>query len=207
MIAIDFLRNTLNAFSFPYLERSTVDDTCNSQSEDEVLAIQMSQGNDQAFEWLYHRYIDQIFGFIKRRVDSYEVAEDLVSSVFLKVFASRTRFTKGSFKAWVYRIANNTLIDFYRTQKNTISYEPNTHDRATSAHTIMEHMDQQSLRALLEHVISKLDTRSQTVLQLKFFAELSHEEIALTLNITANHVGVIIHRALKKIAKTLPPYV
>lgn len=174
------------------------------ESSEEVLAKQMSMGDDRAFEELYARYFDQIFGFIKRRVDSHEIAEDLVSSVFLKVFAARKRFVGTAFKAWLYRIANNAVIDHYRTHKPMVELDVEKHEAPTLAVLPPEALDQQSLRQLLDKVISHLDHRSQLVIQLKFFSQLSNEEIALTLHVSTNHVGVLTYRALQKCAKFFP---
>lgn len=174
------------------------------EETEEEIAKQMSDGDDRAFEILYERYFDQIFRFTIKRVGTHEIAEDLVSSIFMKVFASRARFSKGSFKAWLYRIANNTIIDHYRTRKPTTVLDPEKHTAVDQAQTAPEALDQQSLRRLIDQVISKLDTRSQLVLQLKFFSELSNEEIALTLKVSTNHVGVLVYRALQKCSKLFP---
>ncbi|MEK7452088.1 MAG: sigma-70 family RNA polymerase sigma factor [Patescibacteria group bacterium] len=165
------------------------------------LVKQMSDGDDHAFDILYERYFDQLFGFVIKRVGTYSIAEDLVSTIFLKAFASRGRFSKGSFKAWVYCIANNTIIDHYRTHKSTVVFDSEIHDVTDSSHGVAEILDQKHLRNVIEGVFVKLDARSQSVLQLKYFSELSNEEIALSLNVSTNHVGVLIHRALQKCAK------
>lgn len=168
---------------------------------EEQLVQQMSEGDDHAFEILYERYFDQIFGFTIKRVGTHPIAEDLVSTIFLKAFTSRHRFSKGSFKAWLYCIANNTIIDHYRTHKPTVTFDAETHDVSDPSQPTPDTLDARSLRNAMEHVLAKLDTRSQSVLHLKFFAELSNEEIALSLNVSINHVGVLVHRALQKCSK------
>jgi len=203
-------RNFWTLFSFQSLMAFAVDllgggiRIEQKELSEEELAQRMSNGDDHAFEVLYERYFDQIFGFVKRRVDSYERAEDLVSTVFMKVFSSRTRFSRGSFKAWIFRIANNTLIDDYRTYKPTRQLDLERHDVAATQTAASDILDQQSLRHTLERAMAHLDPRSQQVIQLKFFAELSNEEIALSMKITTNHVGVLLFRALKKCADFLP---
>ena len=168
---------------------------------EEQLIKQMSEGDDHAFEILYERYFDQIFGFTIKRVGTHSIAEDLVSTIFLKAFTSRRRFSKGSFKAWLYCIANNTIIDHYRTHKPTVTFDAETHDVSDPSQSTPDALDGRLLRNTMEHVLTKLDSRSQSVLHLKFFAELSNEEIALSLKISTNNVGVLIHRALQKCAK------
>lgn len=171
---------------------------------EEELAKRMSDGDDFAFEVLFARYFDQIFRFTIKRVGTHEVAEDLVSAVFLKVFAARKTFSQGSFKAWLYRIANNTIIDYYRTRKSTIVFDQEKYAVPDQTPSVSDALDQQSLRRILERLLSQLDSRSQAVLHLKFFAEFSNEEIGITLKISTNHVGVLLHRALQKCAKFFP---
>ncbi len=174
------------------------------QATEDDLAVRMSRGDDRAFEELYGRYFDPIYGFVKRRVGTQEIAEDLVSTIFLKAFASRSRFTRGSFKAWLYCIANNTIIDYYRTKKTCSMPSDELPDLPNGEPFVSDTIDNQHLRSILETAIARLDTRSQRVLQLKFFSELTNDEIAVALKISTNHAGVLIHRALKKCAKFLP---
>ncbi len=209
------IRNVFTIASFPFLRTQKIFAFAvdllggglrilDKEETEEELAKQMSGGDDQAFEQLYERYFDQIFRFTIKRVGSHETAEDLVSTIFLKVFASRKRFSHGSFKAWLYRIANNTIIDYYRTRKSATPLDPEVHLVPNYTKPTSEILDQQSLRTVIENVLSKLDTRSQIVLQLKFFGELSNEEIAITLKVSTNHVGVLVYRALQKCAKFFP---
>ena len=172
---------------------------------EEELVQQMKHGDNRAFEILYERYFERIYRFVMRRVGSHETAEDLVSSVFMKVFVAKDRFVwKDSFRSWVYRIANNTVIDFYRTRKTTIPFEEEKHDVATPAQNPGIEIDRLKLRVLLDGVLSKLDPRSQMILQLKFFSDLDNTEIAEVLHLSANHVGVLLHRSLKQCQTQLP---
>lgn len=176
-----------------------------SEPSEEELVQQMKRGDNRAFEILYERYFESIYRFVVRRVGSHETAEDLVSSVFMKVFVAKDRFVwKDSFKCWVYRIANNTVIDFYRTRKTTVAFEEEKHDVAAPAQNPANEIDRAKLRLLLDGVLSKLDPRSQTILQLKFFSDLDNQEIAEALHLSANHVGVLLHRGLKQCQTQLP---
>lgn len=172
----------------------------NKEFSEEELSNQMKNGDDHAFEILYERYFDKIYTFIIRRVGQREIAEDLVSHIFLKAFASRARFVwKTSFKSWLYQIANNTLIDHYRSHKSTVEFDPNIHQEPTILPSVIPAIEIEGLRKTLNEVLSKLDARTQKVIQLKFFGEMDNSEIAQIMKISVNHVGVILHRGLNKL--------
>ena len=171
---------------------------------EEELCKRMKNGDDHAFEILYERYFEKIYAFIFRRVGAREIAEDIVSNIFLKAFASKTRFVwRTSFKSWLYQIASNTLIDHYRSHKSTVSFDPEIHTEPSAQPSINQEIDIASLREVLNSVLSKLDSRTQTVIQLKFFGEYDHQEIANMMNISANHVGVLLYRGMKKCHKLI----
>ncbi len=171
---------------------------------EEELCKRMKNGDDHSFEILYERYFEKIYAFIVRRVGAREIAEDLVSNIFMKAFASRARFIwKTSFKSWLYQIASNTLIDHYRSHKSTVSFNPEVHTEPSEQPSTNQEIDTASLRQMLNSVLLKLDSRTQTVIQLKFFGEYDHQEIANMMNISANHVGVLLFRGLKKCQKLI----
>jgi len=80
----------------------------------------------EAFGILYDRYIDQIFAFIYRKTSDRQVAEDICSKVWMKALKSLEFFwndDNAHFKAWIYCIANNTIIDFYRTRREDVNID------------------------------------------------------------------------------------
>lgn len=166
---------------------------------DEELARRMGDGDDEAFERLYDRYLPKVYGFVLRRVSHHEIAEDLVSDVFMKAFTHRQNFVwKTSFSAWIFRIATNRLTDHYRTKKPDAelddTHAENGPSPATEAENIM-------LNEELERVIERLNERERMIVTMKFYAECTNEEIAKALNVTPNNAGVILHRALAKCEK------
>jgi RNA polymerase sigma-70 factor (ECF subfamily) len=165
----------------------------------------MNNGNDRAFEELYNRYFDKIYAFTVRRVSHHEIAEDIVSKVFMKAFANRKGFVwKVSFSAWIYRIATNAITDHYRTKKTDYEFNPEIHDKPLSGDGAPGHVDVQILGKKLEQVLEKLKERDRMVISLKFYGELNNKEIAETLSCKPEHVAVLLHRALKKCQKFTP---
>ena len=78
------------------------------------------KGDLEKFSGLYDVYIGKIYRFIFYKTSHKETAEDLTSETFTKALKSIEGFSanKGTFQAWLFRIARNTVIDFYRTKKD-----------------------------------------------------------------------------------------
>jgi RNA polymerase sigma-70 factor (ECF subfamily) len=83
-------------------------------------------GDFEAFGFLYERYIDNIFAFVYRKISDKEIAEDLTSRVWMKALKSLEFFGEkdnANFKSWIYRIAQNTVIDYYRCHKEQVDID------------------------------------------------------------------------------------
>jgi RNA polymerase sigma-70 factor (ECF subfamily) len=177
----------------------------------ELALIEQAKTDDQAFGILYDFYFSRIYYFILKRVGQKEIAEDIVSTIFLKVFTGLKKFqpkNEYSFSSWLYRIATNNLTDYYRHQgkqkivniENII--EP-VDDRQDLETQVMNDVDKELVRKIL----NDLSPRVQEILQLKFYGELSNLEIAVVLKTTPGNAGVLIYRALKKFKLSYQKYV
>jgi len=168
---------------------------------DEELVNRMREGDNQAFELLYERYFQKMYAFVLRRVGNQAVAEDVVSSIFLKAFAHRRSFVwKASFSAWIYRIATNTVTDYYRTSRPSVELEE-IHGEEQGLHSIANpevEADHALLARELERLLEQLNERERLAITIKFYGEGTQEEIAKALGCTPSNAGVILHRALKK---------
>lgn len=175
-------------------------------SEDEL--VERSKCDKQAFSHLYDIYFPKIYGFVIKRVGHQQVAEDIVSVVFIKVYANINKYKKRkcSFSAWIYKITNNTLIDYYRKtgKRKSVPLEgvPEV-NFAVDPIDIEAIQDAKTVRVVIE----KLSPKYQQILNLKFFAQLDNGEIAEVLDVTANNAGVLIYRALQSFKKHYIKYV
>lgn len=165
---------------------------------EEFAFVQRAKTSDSAFSELYEFYLPKIYGYIFKRVGKQAEAEDLTSQTFLKAVENfaRQNFDEGGFKSWLYRIATNTIIDYYRTHKKTEPIEE--HLELPSANpSPAEDFAKTENREQIFAVLALLPEKYSRVLHLKFFADLSNPEIARSLGITDGALGVLLHRALK----------
>lgn len=178
--------------------------------ENEAEIVERAKKDDQAFTVLYNFYFPKIYGYIFKRVGSFDVAEDLVSTTFLKVFANLNNYQyKGySFSAWIYRIATNNLIDYYRKsgKKKEINIDEIKELKDENSNFPEKLVQHSQDKKMVQEILKELPDRYQKVLYLKFFGDKDNTEIAETLEISENNARVLIFRALKSFKEAYKNY-
>lgn len=166
-------------------------------------SIKNAQEDIENFDKIYIEYAEKIKNYLRRKVSNDDfVAEDLTSQTFEKALRNIKGFQwKGvSFSAWLYTIANNTLIDFYRKHKNTADITPehfeNLKDPADLTEDVIIEKDTGDR---IKQVLDQLNGREREIINLKFYDGLSNKEIAEKLNISETNVSTIIYRTVKKL--------
>ncbi len=167
-------------------------------TEEQAIA-QCKQGDTQAFGVLYDAYIKKIYDFVYYKTLHKETAEDLVSVVFTKAFEKIHTFdgTEGTFSSWVYRIARNTVIDHYRTQKK----EKDIDDvwDLSGDDDIQRDIDVRAQLDTITEYMQQLTGEQRDILVLRLWQGMSHAEIAETLGKTEGSVKVAYSRAISKV--------
>ncbi len=86
-----------------------------SEASDEELMLRYGKGDARAFELLYRRHRLPLYRFLLRQIGNADTAEDLFQDLWMRVVNSRKRYeVRAKFTSWVYAIARNRLMDFYR---------------------------------------------------------------------------------------------
>jgi RNA polymerase sigma-70 factor (ECF subfamily) len=172
---------------------------------DAELVLLCQRGESVAFGVLYDRYIEKIYRFIYYKTFSKETAEDITSDVFHKAFERLASFDaeKGTFSAWIYRIARNSVIDHYRTQKRTVPIE-DAFDIGEEDHTIEEH-DALITLGKVRTFMEKLSPRQREIITLRIWEELSYREIAELIGGTEDSAKMAFSRAMKELREKCGP--
>lgn len=178
-----------------------------SEEDDKTLAV-AAKTDRAAFGVLYDRYVHRVYGYCYRRLQTPEEAEDATSLVFTKALAALSRYQDDgpSFRAWLFTIAHNVVIDEFRARKGAkrsvswpaddaadpVGAAPGPEDDALAAEEVRE------LRALL----SQLPADQAQVVELRL-AGLTDREIAVVLG--RGHVAVRVaqHRAVRRLRALL----
>lgn len=162
-----------------------------SELDDETL-VQRAQNDPGLFGELYRRYSAEIERFVHSRVSDPLLAEDITSKVFTKALQALPRYKDGSFRAWLYRITRNTIIDEYRRQRPTSDIEdlPLYDDAPLPDDVAVRNDAADRLHAALDH----LKPREREIVRLRLHS-LSIAEIADRMDMTENAVKSAQRRA------------
>ncbi len=174
--------------------------------EDFRLIDMAIDGDDKAYAKLFQRYKRPVFHMILKMVRNADDAEDLTIESFAKAFKSLAKFKKDfTFSTWLFRIATNNSIDFIRKKKlNTLSIENTyTDDDGQSVSIDIEDLNLNpqdiAIKAQKEEImqvfVNMLPAKYQRLVRLRYFNELSYEEIAKEIEAPLGTVKAQLHRA------------
>ncbi|MGB9722152.1 MAG: RNA polymerase sigma factor [bacterium] len=152
-------------------------------------------GDEKALNELCKELYKRIFRYLYYRVRSEADCEDLTSEVMIKMVKGLDQ-QKGNFLAWVYQIASNALIDYYRRNKSKLemSYE------ALPQELSVDESPKEILRAdKLKEAIANLTKEQAEVITLKFIQEYDNSEIARIMGKSVGAIKVLQYRALKSL--------
>ena len=182
-----------NVFNFASL------DFDQNNAEIGKLASKAKAGDSAAFGQIYDLYFQKIYKFVYYRVGHKEIAEDLAEDVFIKAHAKIASLAQDNqFLGWLYQIARNAVIDYYRQKKLTVDLKDveNTLEYETN---VVDLMSLEYQQAILLKLLKELGADQQAVIKMKFLEDLDNSEIAQIMETSESNIRVIQHRALTKL--------
>lgn len=170
----------------------------NTTDNDIVNAIR--QRPEQGFRLLMARFKEPVYWHIRRLVVSHDDAQDATQETFVRVFRSFSQYSgSSSFAAWVYRIATNEALRLIERRKESQLSLDNAPSMAAQV-MATEYVDYSDLEAVrLQNAIQSLPTKQQLAFNLRYYDELSYDEIAEVAGSTPAAVKVNYHLAKEKI--------
>jgi RNA polymerase sigma-70 factor (ECF subfamily) len=171
----------------------------------QTLAVQV-RDDPQAFGALYDHYFARVYNYVRYRVQDAHTADDVTAQIFERVLHYLPSYQpkQGAFGAWLFAIARSVVSNHHRANRRW-RWLPWEVLRAQPAdHPTPEHaVEQQDQYERVLQAVATLDERERDLIALRFGSGLSHREIARMTNLTDGHVGVILHRALRKLRQIL----
>lgn len=165
---------------------------------DEALMLEFQRGSRDAFEELFARYREPLYGFFRRRLASKDRAEDLAQETFLAVIRAAMRYEpRATVKTYFYGIALKLLAaERRRLSGNEPQLEPE-HEPARES-------DSDSA-VWVRQALEKLDAHEREILMLREYEQLNYEEIAEVLKLPVNTVRSRLFRARMALKQFLEP--
>jgi RNA polymerase sigma factor (sigma-70 family) len=171
--------------------------------EEEILLLKIRHGDQEAFAAVYDTYVDQLFRFVSYRVQNEELAQDITSELFLKMWQQLS--AEGTAKvtylqAYLYRSARNLIADHYRTVQETLPLEEASEMSAVMGADMTEVAVSLSD---VERAVKRLKPEWQEVIILACVESMKPSEIAPIIDKSPAATRVILHRALQELKKIL----
>jgi RNA polymerase sigma factor (sigma-70 family) len=173
-----------------------------------ILQIEKAKQGDQvAFTFLLDLYWNEVYGFMLKRTENETTAEDITIETFSKAFDKIATYNPDfQFNTWLIAIAKNVHIDLIRKNKSSLFIEI-SEDENKQAYNIAdttptvedELIIEQNLSRLLQF-IKMLKPHYQEVIQLRYFQEMSYQEIATKIDEPLSNVKIKLLRAKKLLA-------
>jgi RNA polymerase sigma-70 factor (ECF subfamily) len=166
----------------------------------------LEDGDQKAYAELMGRYRDSVYYMLLKMVNNKDDAEDLTVEAFGKAFKRLSQYTPNfAFSTWLFRIATNNCIDFIRRKrKNTFSLDRPIEDEEGGEMVVdirsetldpEEHIMKKQKVMMLHDLVDKLKPRYRTLIEMRYFQELSYEEIAAELDLPLGTVKAQLFRA------------
>ncbi|MFZ3054720.1 MAG: RNA polymerase sigma factor [Minisyncoccales bacterium] len=171
--------------------------------------VSRSQNKDrEAFAELFDLYYDKVLNYVFRRTLDVDYSKDITSNVFLKVLKNLDKFEwrsgPFSFTAWIFRIAINEINQYFRSQnkyKSGLTFDLGDDNKA--AEEMEKKMDNDQYLMILNKAIRRLKPVYQEIINLRYFEDLSYEEISEVLKKNESTVRVYSKRAREDLEKIL----
>ena len=164
--------------------------------KDIILAQRARNGDKEALDKLVRKHYPQIYNYIYRYTGNKELAEDLTQETFLKLTRAIGRYVPAAkFATFLYRIAQNTIIDHYRCTK--IELEETTEKWEERGFGQVED------KILIESILKRIPIEQRECLILYYYQQLKYKEIAMILQVPVSTVKTRVRRGLEHCKKIM----
>jgi len=173
---------------------------------DEKEIIKLAKKDYQAFDFIYEKYMPQIFQYVMYRVYNREIAEDIVSVVFFKAMKNLNLFQWRTipFSAWLYRIAFNEICNYAKKEKKQERIMKNYQSEHPDDNIEPEYNEDNRSFKFIHEFLNKLPLKDRDIITLRFFEKKSFAEISQITGKNESTLRVNLHRALKKLESLMP---
>jgi len=181
-----------------------------SSEEERRLVVAARSGDARALRSVYEGYRDRVWNLVAYSVPDHHQAQDVLQTVFLKVFRGLKEFRmKSSLATWIYRIAYNECQEYHRRHRTphvpleAILGTENEKDARPHAEDQRRRQEQQ---LIVQRALMQLSLKLRVVIVLKYVEGLSYQEISRVLGCAPGTVASRLNRGLAELEERLRPF-
>ncbi len=159
------------------------------------------EGDIKLFWKIYDKYVDKLYHFVYLKTTNREISEDIISDVFMSALKNIDNFSindNSSVKSWLYRIANNKVIDFYRTNKDEDTLEEYM-DKWFEEDLSKKIDDKEKINSILEFLKS-FKKEHRDVFIYRIWYDMSYNEVSEVTWLSVDNCKKIVSRTIKNIS-------
>ena len=176
------------------------------EARGEAVIEACKQGDRDAFRCLFERHQDRVYSVALYFFGGDEAtAADVTQQVFLKLFTRIRQFQgEAEFTTWLYRLTTNACIDEQRKRRRVQQFgEGFELNEPSGGKTQEESVARAEVKRLVKQAVATLKPKLRVVMLLKYFEEMSYEEIGVVLGLSKGTVASRLNRGHKALARTL----
>lgn len=178
--------------------------------QDDEAALQSwaarARADPRAFAALYDHFFARVYNYARYRVHDAQTADDLTAQIFERVLRYLASYNpqQGPFGAWLFAIARSVVSNYHRSQNRWrwLAWDRLREHPSETAHP-EDALEQRDQQARLLQAVATLDQRERDLIALRFGSGLTNRQIADLTGLGDSNVGVILHRALRKLRHQL----
>lgn len=173
---------------------------------DEEIIVKIQAGNKEEYGEIIERYQGKLYGYLKNLTNQRrEEVEDLVEEVLVGAYINLLSFdTKKKFSSWIFRVAHNKAIDYFKKKKIKITEIEDNEEIFGDKQKLLEDVEIEKENSKnINRAIESLELKYKEAIILYYFEDKSYEEISDILHIPTDNVGVMLYRAKEKLKKIL----
>lgn len=158
-----------------------------------------------SLEKVYRAHMNALYNYLIQLCGHPQTAEDLLQDTFLKAYENLESYTGERVRPWLFRVAYNTYIDWYRKDKKLIKTDPRILDNLVTGKAASPEQDyliRDDLRQWLR-VVGLLPDTSRQIVILRDYYDLSYQEIADILGLSLSTVKIRLLRARRKVREVI----
>lgn len=165
---------------------------------------QSQSGDSEAFGRLFDLFYDRIYRYLYFRTYKRDTAEDLASVTFMKALEKLSQFRpeRGEFSAWLYRIARNSLFDYFRARRLTLELDENW--EIADETDLSRDAETRDLWDRLKPLLAELKPDQQDLIKMRIWDEMSYSEIARVLGKKEAACKMSFSRTLRLLRERFP---
>lgn len=155
------------------------------------------------FADLYETFFIRVYNYARYRCDTPQEAEDLSACIFAKLYKKFNTYNKekSPLEAWLFTVAHSVTVDFFRRKKIRAFFTLTQEQEETiiSSDNPQKAFEKVSLEEQLQKTLQGLSQQERELINLHYYQHFKQSEIAKIMGLTQSNVGVLLHRAVKKL--------